>query len=105
MSSTIPEVVAPFISVEETIINPISTLSIMNTSLTGMTQGIAPTLIMVCAKLGKNVESLQDQVSDIRFTSRPAPREGTQTQIYSIENLDAGTRQQKMADGKEGSVV
>ncbi|KAI3596584.1 hypothetical protein WG66_003387 [Moniliophthora roreri] len=37
--------------------------------------GIAPTLISVRAKLGKNVESLQTQISDIHFSSRPAPRE------------------------------
>ncbi|KAI3605035.1 hypothetical protein WG66_001919 [Moniliophthora roreri] len=51
-----------------------------------LSAGIAPTLIMVRAKLGKTVESMQDQVSTIRFTSRPAPQEGTQMQIHSIGN-------------------
>ncbi|ESK84696.1 hypothetical protein Moror_640 [Moniliophthora roreri MCA 2997] len=56
-----------------------------------MSAGIAPTLIMVRAKLGKNVESLQHEVSSIRFMSRPAPREGTmtrlQTQLQSTGSL------------------
>ncbi|ESK84698.1 hypothetical protein Moror_631 [Moniliophthora roreri MCA 2997] len=54
--------------------------------LSSLTAGIAPTLIMVRAKLGKNVESLQEHVSDIRFTSRPAPRE-SQVQANSIGNF------------------
>ncbi|ESK89059.1 hypothetical protein Moror_5334 [Moniliophthora roreri MCA 2997] len=57
-----------------------------------LSAGIAPTLIIVRAKLGKNVESLQDQVSDIRFISRvAAPGEGTSTgsrpRMHSIGNL------------------
>uniref|UniRef100_A0A0W0G6G9 Uncharacterized protein n=1 Tax=Moniliophthora roreri TaxID=221103 RepID=A0A0W0G6G9_MONRR len=52
-----------------------------------LSAGIAPTLIMVRAKLGKNVESMQDVVSDIRFTSRPAPREESDVQIRSIGDL------------------
>ncbi|ESK87664.1 hypothetical protein Moror_1886 [Moniliophthora roreri MCA 2997] len=44
-----------------------------------LSAGIAPTLIMVRAKLGKNVESLQDKISDIQFTSQPHLREGTIT--------------------------
>ncbi|ESK84181.1 hypothetical protein Moror_16984 [Moniliophthora roreri MCA 2997] len=59
--------------------------------LVTLSAGIAPTLIMVRTKLGKNVESLQDQVSGTRFTSRPEPREGTTTvsrvPVHSIGNL------------------
>uniref|UniRef100_A0A0W0G6F1 Uncharacterized protein n=1 Tax=Moniliophthora roreri TaxID=221103 RepID=A0A0W0G6F1_MONRR len=55
--------------------------------------GIAPTMIIVRAKLGSNVGSLQDQVSDIRFTSHQAHREGrSQTHVYSIGNLSVATR-------------
>ncbi|KAI3604661.1 hypothetical protein WG66_008296 [Moniliophthora roreri] len=50
--------------------------------------GIAPTLIVVRAKLGKSVESMQQQVSEMRFPSRPANREGNvNSQTYSIGNL------------------
>ncbi|KAK7020691.1 hypothetical protein VNI00_017633 [Paramarasmius palmivorus] len=42
--------------------------------LVTLSAGIAPTLIMVRAKLGKNVESLQEAVSNIRFTSQPVQR-------------------------------
>ncbi|KAK7054321.1 hypothetical protein VNI00_003514 [Paramarasmius palmivorus] len=49
--------------------------------LVSLSAGIAPTLIMVRAKLGKNIESLQDVSTDIQFVSRPAQREpgGTST--------------------------
>ncbi|ESK91921.1 hypothetical protein Moror_10423 [Moniliophthora roreri MCA 2997] len=56
-------------------------------SITTLIAGIAPTLIMVRGKLGKNVESLQDHVSDICFTSQPGPRDRTQTQVLSIGDL------------------
>ncbi|EEB91578.1 hypothetical protein MPER_10040 [Moniliophthora perniciosa FA553] len=75
-------------------------------------QGFAPTLIMVRAKLGKNVESLQDHVSDIRFTSQPIPRDETRHSIRSLGVAVVeveGVREQpeQMADGnlKEGNVV
>ncbi|ESK93528.1 hypothetical protein Moror_1642 [Moniliophthora roreri MCA 2997] len=52
--------------------------------------GVAPTLILVRAKLGKNVKSLQIQISDIHFSSRPAPRGDdsvlSRTQVYSTGN-------------------
>uniref|UniRef100_A0A0W0F6I4 Uncharacterized protein n=1 Tax=Moniliophthora roreri TaxID=221103 RepID=A0A0W0F6I4_MONRR len=80
-----------------------------------LSSGIAPTLIMVRAKLGKNVESLQDQISGIRFTSRPAPREETttipQTPVYSIENLGMAEveleegNEQQMMHGKRSTVM
>ncbi|ESK83874.1 hypothetical protein Moror_11089 [Moniliophthora roreri MCA 2997] len=58
-----------------------------------LSAGIAPTLIIVRAKLGKGIESLHSQVSEIRFTSRPAPNEGTiirpQAQVHSIGNIRA----------------
>ncbi|KAI3607934.1 hypothetical protein WG66_004492 [Moniliophthora roreri] len=76
-----------------------------------LSAGISPTLIMVRAKLGKNVESLQDQISGIRFTSRPAPREGTttvsQAQVYPLGNLNMaaveleGGSERQMINGKE----
>ncbi|KAK7018646.1 hypothetical protein VNI00_018357 [Paramarasmius palmivorus] len=49
-----------------------------------LSAGIAPTLIMVRAKLGMNIESTQEAVSEIRFTSQPAQRGagGTST-VYS----------------------
>ena len=52
-------------------------------------QGIAPTLIMVRAKLGQNVESLQEAVSDIRFTNQTAQRgfRGTTTLQHEAEDL------------------
>ncbi|ESK83889.1 hypothetical protein Moror_7577 [Moniliophthora roreri MCA 2997] len=53
--------------------------------LVAMSAGIAPTLIMVRAKLGMNVESLQGTVSEIRFTSIPAA--GGVTPVFSIGNL------------------
>uniref|UniRef100_A0A0W0FVU7 Uncharacterized protein n=1 Tax=Moniliophthora roreri TaxID=221103 RepID=A0A0W0FVU7_MONRR len=40
--------------------------------LVPLSAGIAPTLIMVRAKLGKNIESFQDRLTSIRFTSQPA---------------------------------
>ena len=49
---------------------------------------------MVRAKLGKNIENMQDIVSDIHFTSQPALRgiggtsvAGSQAQVYSIGNF------------------
>ncbi|ESK87659.1 hypothetical protein Moror_1901 [Moniliophthora roreri MCA 2997] len=75
--------------------------------LTTLSAGIAPTLIMVRAKLGKSVESLQDEVSDIRFTSQPRLQEGTITisraQVRSTMatiGIDSDG-QQRLADGKE----
>ncbi|ESK92601.1 hypothetical protein Moror_4400 [Moniliophthora roreri MCA 2997] len=65
--------------------------------LVTLSAGIAPTLIMVRARLGKSVESLQDKVSDIRFTSQPRLQEGTITisraQVHStiaIMEVDSG---------------
>ncbi|EEB91407.1 hypothetical protein MPER_10234, partial [Moniliophthora perniciosa FA553] len=77
-----------------------------------LSAGIAPTLIIVRAKLGKNVESLQDQVSDICFTSRAVPGEGTSStgsraQVHSIGNLSmvsAGGDDQRGA-GRKDAVV
>ncbi|ESK82051.1 hypothetical protein Moror_13425 [Moniliophthora roreri MCA 2997] len=43
--------------------------------LATLSAAIAPTLIMVRAKLGKNIESLEDQILDIRFTTQLAPGE------------------------------
>ncbi|ESK87662.1 hypothetical protein Moror_1904 [Moniliophthora roreri MCA 2997] len=79
--------------------------------LTTLSAGIAPTLIMVRAKLGKSVESLQDKVSDIRFTSQPRLQEGTITisraQLHSTMatiGVDSDG-QQRLADGKETLMV
>ncbi|ESK83870.1 hypothetical protein Moror_13481 [Moniliophthora roreri MCA 2997] len=60
-------------------------------SLTALSAGIAPTLVMIRAKLGKNAEGLQTQVSDICFTSQLAPSRETATrphaQMHSTGNL------------------
>ncbi|KAK7045781.1 hypothetical protein VNI00_007182 [Paramarasmius palmivorus] len=60
-----------------------------------LSAAIAPTLIMVRAKLGKNVENLQDSVSDIRFNTKSAQREGgyiarsqTHVQTHTTGGLD-----------------
>ncbi|KAK7054285.1 hypothetical protein VNI00_003478 [Paramarasmius palmivorus] len=97
MASTLPDNYLPFFSVQEALIRHVATLSLGvfggftdKSVLRVATQaislfskfsdscemGIAPTLIMVRAKLGQNIESLQEAVSDIRFTSQPA-RQGT----------------------------
>ncbi|ESK84258.1 hypothetical protein Moror_3797 [Moniliophthora roreri MCA 2997] len=56
--------------------------------LVALSAGIAPTLIMVRAKLGKNVESLQNMVSDIHFMSQPevgdAATARSRAQVHSI---------------------
>ncbi|ESK84699.1 hypothetical protein Moror_632 [Moniliophthora roreri MCA 2997] len=73
--------------------------------------GIAPTLIVVRAKLGKSVESMQQQVSEMRFPSRPANREGNvNSQIYSIGNLhilqvDAEADEERIRKQKETTLV
>ncbi|KAK7040899.1 hypothetical protein VNI00_009495 [Paramarasmius palmivorus] len=58
-----------------------------------LSAGVAPTLIMVRARLGKNVDSLQtgQAVSDIRFgESRPGPTTTvTQVQSHNIALTDA----------------
>ncbi|ESK84254.1 hypothetical protein Moror_3793 [Moniliophthora roreri MCA 2997] len=78
--------------------------------LTVLSAGIAPTLIMVRARLGKNVENLQDMLSDIRFTSQASPREVTvrsQAQVYSIgirslsrEPAENGGSEEQIVNGK-----
>ncbi|KAI3618066.1 hypothetical protein WG66_005652 [Moniliophthora roreri] len=83
--------------------------------LVALSAGIAPTLIIVRAKLGKNVESLQDQVSGIRFTSPSAPQEGTTTvsraPVHSIGNFSMaaaepeGGNEGRVADQKEATAV
>uniref|UniRef100_A0A0W0G636 Uncharacterized protein n=1 Tax=Moniliophthora roreri TaxID=221103 RepID=A0A0W0G636_MONRR len=71
-----------------------------------LSAGISPTLVIVRAKLGKNVESLQEQVSDIHFISRPAPQAGTtassQSQVHSIGNPMG---QAEVDEAKEAIVV
>ncbi|ESK84702.1 hypothetical protein Moror_635 [Moniliophthora roreri MCA 2997] len=55
--------------------------------LAALSAGIAPTLILVRAKLGKNVETFQPMVSDLHFTSRTT-RGGESTsrhQAYSLQ--------------------
>ncbi|KAI3618181.1 hypothetical protein WG66_005602 [Moniliophthora roreri] len=56
--------------------------------LVALSAGVAPTLIMVRAKLGKNVESLQNMVSDIHFMSQPevgdAATARSRAQVHSI---------------------
>ncbi|ESK83339.1 hypothetical protein Moror_8779 [Moniliophthora roreri MCA 2997] len=67
----------PMFCVAALIVNNTTSLYVVDLDpIKVLSVGIAPTLIMVRAKLDKNVESLQDQISDICFTSRPAPREG-----------------------------
>ncbi|ESK84177.1 hypothetical protein Moror_16980, partial [Moniliophthora roreri MCA 2997] len=56
-----------------------------------LSAGIAPTLIVVRAKLGKTVESLQEQVSDIHFTSQSAPRHGEGAGTISRVTHTTGT--------------
>ncbi|KAI3604754.1 hypothetical protein WG66_008165 [Moniliophthora roreri] len=66
--------------------------------------GLAPTLILVRAKLGKTVESLQDKVSDMRFTS-PGLRETTttisQAQAHPIANLSLVPHDIERSGGSE----
>uniref|UniRef100_A0A0W0GEP0 Uncharacterized protein n=1 Tax=Moniliophthora roreri TaxID=221103 RepID=A0A0W0GEP0_MONRR len=50
--------------------------------LVSLSAGIAPTLIMVRAGFGKNIENLQDMVSDIHFASRQGSKP-----VYSIRHL------------------
>ncbi|KAK7020688.1 hypothetical protein VNI00_017630 [Paramarasmius palmivorus] len=78
-----------------------------------LSAGIAPALIMVRAKLGKNVESLQEVVSDIRFTSQPV-QQGTSTirpqaQVISIVRnsggFEGGEGQAGNANSKETSTI
>ncbi|KAI3604613.1 hypothetical protein WG66_008178 [Moniliophthora roreri] len=52
-----------------------------------MAAGIAPTLIIVRAKLGQSVESLQEQASEIQFASRPA-RPGKDFHHTNRDSLD-----------------
>ncbi|KAK7045763.1 hypothetical protein VNI00_007164 [Paramarasmius palmivorus] len=47
--------------------------------LATLSAAIAPTLILVRGRLGKNVESLQDTVSNIQFTSRVLVHDGADT--------------------------
>ncbi|KAK7024397.1 hypothetical protein VNI00_016338 [Paramarasmius palmivorus] len=63
--------------------------------LVALSAGIAPTLIMVRAKLGMNVETMQETLSDIRFSTLPAQRSRwlggnstTQSQVPQV--LSAG---------------
>ncbi|EEB97613.1 hypothetical protein MPER_03035, partial [Moniliophthora perniciosa FA553] len=67
--------------------------------------GIAPTLIIFRAKLGKIAESMQQQVSELRFPSR---REGNaNSQIYSVGNLqvDIEAGQELIQNQKETTLV
>ncbi|EEB98431.1 hypothetical protein MPER_02060 [Moniliophthora perniciosa FA553] len=74
-----------------------------------LSAGIAPTLILVRAKFGKNIESLQPQLSDICFTGRQPTRKSSDTaaQVGSLGNLSTGRvdgerwDEQRIADGKE----
>uniref|UniRef100_A0A0W0EZK2 Uncharacterized protein n=1 Tax=Moniliophthora roreri TaxID=221103 RepID=A0A0W0EZK2_MONRR len=79
-------------------VTTVDTFPLDFTPVMNLSAAIAPTLIIVRAKLGKNVESLQTQaqVSDICFTCpcRTTLREGTTTtrsisqeQVYSIGHL------------------
>ncbi|KAK7039040.1 hypothetical protein VNI00_010432 [Paramarasmius palmivorus] len=56
--------------------------------LHNVSDGIAPTLIMVRAKLGKNVESLQESqaVSDMRFNDGPVATTGGAVDIALTDN-------------------
>uniref|UniRef100_A0A0W0FAI5 Uncharacterized protein n=1 Tax=Moniliophthora roreri TaxID=221103 RepID=A0A0W0FAI5_MONRR len=62
------------------------------TPIPAFAAGIAPTLIIVRAQLGKNIESLQEAVPDIRFTSGTAPQEGfgsrSQAQVQSVVHFE-----------------
>uniref|UniRef100_A0A0W0GEL2 G protein-coupled receptor n=1 Tax=Moniliophthora roreri TaxID=221103 RepID=A0A0W0GEL2_MONRR len=70
-----------------------------------LSAGIAPTLILVRAKLGKTAESMQNQISDIRFTSRTARRTGTMTvsqaQVHSIEDLNVAALEVEQAEKRK----
>ncbi|EEB89302.1 hypothetical protein MPER_12614 [Moniliophthora perniciosa FA553] len=72
--------------------NFVNTAPVDLTPIPVFAAGIAPTLIIVRAQLGKNVESLQEAVSDIRFTSRTAPQEGSgsrsQVQVHSVVHFE-----------------
>ncbi|ESK83551.1 hypothetical protein Moror_12098 [Moniliophthora roreri MCA 2997] len=74
-----------------------------------LSAGIAPTLTMVRVKLGRNIETLQDQVSDIHFTSRQVPLESistrSQAQVRSVVNISMGQVDTAIIDGKETIVV
>ncbi|KAK7018647.1 hypothetical protein VNI00_018358 [Paramarasmius palmivorus] len=78
--------------------------------LAALSAGIAPTLIMVRAKLGQNVESLQEAVSDIRFTSQPA-RQGfggistTRSQVQVVSVVKNAVGDEQAGNAKEASVI
>ncbi|EEB89360.1 hypothetical protein MPER_12551 [Moniliophthora perniciosa FA553] len=78
------------------------------TALVGLIIGIAPTLIIVRAKLGKTVESLQDRISEIQFMSRPAQR-GTVTTDTVPQPLNVRLEENQpdpeAGNRKEGSMV
>ncbi|KAK7054295.1 hypothetical protein VNI00_003488 [Paramarasmius palmivorus] len=67
-----------------------------------LSTGIAPTLIMVRAKLGQNVESLQEAASIIQFNSQPV-QQGlaemstmqSQVQVLSVGNCSISESQEE----------
>ncbi|EEB89396.1 hypothetical protein MPER_12508 [Moniliophthora perniciosa FA553] len=80
-------------------------------SISNQTAGIAPTLIVVRAQLGKTVETMHDQVvSDIKFGSRPPPPDcssgvdgGTQAADEVFNMLQAHASGSGNLDWKKGS--
>ncbi|KAI3618231.1 hypothetical protein WG66_005591 [Moniliophthora roreri] len=69
--------------------------------------GIAPTLIIVRAQLGKNIESLQEAASDARFTSHIAPQEEfsfrSQAQVHSVVRFE--DRNEEPMNGRKEEVL
>ncbi|ESK93816.1 hypothetical protein Moror_13066 [Moniliophthora roreri MCA 2997] len=78
-------------------------LSINPSPIVALSAGIAPTLIIVRARLGMTVESLQDRVSEIHFASRPVQR-GTVTDA-APHPLNIHFEEDQAGNTKEGSMV
>uniref|UniRef100_A0A0W0EUV5 Uncharacterized protein n=1 Tax=Moniliophthora roreri TaxID=221103 RepID=A0A0W0EUV5_MONRR len=103
----------PFFTVVALIVTNTSTPSILPFDffpLTVLSAGIAPTLIIIRARLGKNVESLQDMISDFRFTSQESPREVTtrsRAQVYpvSMEPAETGGSEEQVINRKEAQDI
>ncbi|ESK83873.1 hypothetical protein Moror_13484 [Moniliophthora roreri MCA 2997] len=74
--------------------------------LVSLSAGIAPTLIMVRAGFGKNIENLQDMVSDIHFASRQGskPVYSIRHLGMSVDELDGGSDRQSSIQKNEAFV-
>ncbi|ESK83553.1 hypothetical protein Moror_12100 [Moniliophthora roreri MCA 2997] len=98
----------PILGVVGLVLNNTTVLPFDFYPLLTLSAGIAPTLIMVRGKLGKNVESLQDQVSDIRFPSQSARQPTSimsQAPVHSVGNPSTAAVEGAMGGGKESIPV